>query len=263
VFFNQGMPLNSPNLIDLDNSNGLDMNNTEDRLGFNSNADLDSLMYDDWTHSIPDQNQDNDSIFSEWNNVLNTGNQLLDAITSPNTTLDQIQDNHASPLDNFLQPVQDNNLVRDLFQTPSRNEEEEEEESPILQQSAETGGVPSNYLNEEEEAEEESEAEVGTDDEEVPNNHRWLFYGIMPSFQEFDAIDAGSFSNNAEYDRAIMRVRDIDRRDTLRGMILNRSDGIRGETRTKFNARTLKNLRELYAKVSIFQEHNLRRNSLP
>ena len=159
-------------------------------------------------------------------------------IKSPNTTLSHIQDSEVSPLDIFFQPTQDNNLVSpiNLFPaTPNNNDEEKVEESPILQKSAETEGVPKEYLvdeEEESEKEEESEEEVGTEDEEEPNNHRWLFYGIMPSFPEFDAIDRRTFSNNTEYDRAIMRVRDINRRDVIRGMIKLKSDGIRGESKS-------------------------------
>ena len=85
----------------------------------------------------------------------------------------------------------------------------------------------------------------------------------MPSFPEFDAIDRRTFSNNTEYDRAIMRVRDINRRDVIRGMIKFKSDGIRGESKSKFESRNLKSLRELYAKVSLFYDYNLRQNSEP
>ena len=169
VFLNQGMPSNWHNIRDLENDNGRDMTMTENRLGFNSDADLDSYIYDDWTHSIPDDqsqselsdwsvatsNQSQYEFNRHWRDKQNNSNDLINLIsTSPNTTLSHIQDSEVSPLDHFFQPTQDNNLVSpiNLFPaTPNNNDEEKVEESPTLQKSAETEGVPKEYLVDEEE----------------------------------------------------------------------------------------------------------------
>lgn len=267
VFFNQGMPSNESNVRDLENSNGLDMNMTEDRLGFNSNADLDTLFYDDWTNAIPNTAQDEiDRLLygGDWNSNINSQNDLMNAILSPNTTLDQIQDDTASPLDAFLQPVQNNYLTRDLFpRTPNMKmylaDEDDEEEVARSQKSAETGGIPNEYLDKEdvdEEEEEEYDVESPMPNEE--EDHRWLFYGIMPNFPDLDGVDPNTFTRNRnDYANYINEVRDY-RADELRGAILFKSEGIRGESKSKFERRTKKSLRELYAKVSLFKDYNSR-----
>ena len=117
VFFNKGMPSNRHNIRNLENAKGRDMTMTENRLGFNSDADLDSYIYDDWSHSIPDQSQSdwsddwsnatsNQSQYEfnrHWHNKQNNSSDLINLIaTSPNTTLSHIQDSEVSPLDNFF-----------------------------------------------------------------------------------------------------------------------------------------------------------------
>jgi hypothetical protein len=274
VFFNQGMPSNETNVRDLENSNGLDMNMTEDRLGFNSNADLDTMFYDDWTHAIPNTAQndmdrllyggdwtnaipntaqdDMDRLLygGDWNSNINSQNDLMNAILSPNITLDQIQDDTASPLDAFLQPVQNNYLTRDLFpRTPNMKmylaDEDDEEE------------IPKEYLDEED-LDEEEEYEVESPMPNEEEDHRWLFYGVMPNFSDLDGVDPNTFTRNRnDYANYINEVRDY-RADELRGAILFKSEGIRGESKSKFERRTKKQLRELYAKVSLFKDYNSR-----
>ncbi len=92
----------------------------------------------------------------------------------------------------------------------------------------------------------------------MPDDHRWLFYGIMPNFSEFDNIDPRTFTHNREdYAYYINEVRDA-RADELRGLIKMKSDGIRGESKSKFERRNIKSLMELYAKVSLFKDYNKR-----
>ncbi len=75
----------------------------------------------------------------------------------------------------------------------------------------------------------------------------------MPNFSELDDVDPRTFTQNKEdYTYYINEVRDA-KPDELRELIKMKSDGIRDETKTKFNRRNKKNSSEIYAKVLLLK----------
>ena len=77
--------------------------------------------------------------------------------------------------------------------------------------------------------------------------------GIMPLFPEFDKMDASYFTDNTEYHRFFMDNLRTSKAD-LRYLIKRESGGrdIRGESKSEFEKRDVKDLAKLLSKIQVF-----------
>ena len=177
-----------------------------------------------------------------------------------------------TPLDNFLQPTQENHLV-----TPVKLFDDEEAEPTVSEETEGTQKLVNKIaqqIHEEEEnhmREERGNGRESHDEKfdrlknryigQLQQHSEWEPGGMIPTVPEFDNIDKDSLTDNNEYHRFYRYSKGM-KNDELRYLIrrdleASHKGDVRGELQSIFDKRKQESLRDLYAKILLYRYFHL------